>query len=632
MKKILIILTLSFVTVFCHSAPPQSGTFGYNKSTMKSQADVILYAPDFYLDNTNIVNLFAPLAHAHAGTDITSGTLPAARLPAFTGDATSSAGSSALTLANSGVTPGVYGNSNYSVTITLDAKGRITSVTTNLISTGTSVFNNGSSVSNPNFIDSSTATITASASTNLQVNPTNLANAQISASAAIDISKLSGAAASATTISAGAGLSGGGSLAANRTMTLDPSTFVGNVTFWDGSQSSRTWTFNLSGTDPVFTISSGSVDLTTGTLKYGGNTVATSANHLGYFAATTSAQLYGNLSDETGSSSGALAVFSKSPTIETPTINSVRATAIALGSGTSFAIDPAYSVYTATASGNVTINLATNSVTAGVALKSPIALYLYDGTGSRTITLSSSGTGGTAFTGGEKSFGFGTNSATAGTNLVLIDWDGAIWHFDQSTAQMSAAQIGTGAVSDTEFGYLDGVTSAIQTQINAKQSTLTDSAGLRGALSDETGSGLAVFGTNPTMTWDVSALSDDSYAGQVITGYNAGEALTQWDVVYLSSSSTWLKADADTSGKFPAVGVVVATTSNGAAATILVRGAFRDDGGTSWTVGGTLYLSATAGAMTSTAPTTSTHAVHALGTAITAHRVYLNPSPVWFEN
>jgi hypothetical protein len=36
---------------------------------------------------------------------------------------------------------------------------------------------------------------------------------------------------------------------------------------------------------------------------------------------------------------------------------------------------------------------------------------------------------------------------------------------------INAANIGTGAVSSTEFGYLDGVTSAIQTQIDAKAST-----------------------------------------------------------------------------------------------------------------------------------------------------------------
>jgi hypothetical protein len=54
---------------------------------------------------------------------ISSGTLAAARMPAHTGDATSSAGSVALTLANSGVTAGTY------TKVTVDAKGRVTSGT-----------------------------------------------------------------------------------------------------------------------------------------------------------------------------------------------------------------------------------------------------------------------------------------------------------------------------------------------------------------------------------------------------------------------------------------------------------------------------------------------------------------------
>src|SRR5690349_14469730 len=56
------------------------------------------------------------------------------------------------------------------------------------------------------------------------------------------------------------------------------------------------------------------------------------------------------------------------------------------------------------------------------------------------------------------------------------------------------------SISSTEIEYLDGVSSNLQTQISGKQSTLTNSAGLRGALSDETGSGLAVFGTSPNIT------------------------------------------------------------------------------------------------------------------------------------
>jgi hypothetical protein len=45
-----------------------------------------------------------------------------------------------------------------------------------------------------------------------------------------------------------------------------------------------------------------------------------------------------------------------------------------------------------------------------------------------------------------------------------------------STAAIDASKIGGGLVSNTEFSYLDGVTSAIQTQINSKQATITGAA------------------------------------------------------------------------------------------------------------------------------------------------------------
>ncbi|MCK5117881.1 MAG: hypothetical protein KAR44_14900, partial [Candidatus Aegiribacteria sp.] len=60
--------------------------------------------------------------------------------------------------------------------------------------------------------------------------------------------------------------------------------------------------------------------------------------------------------------------------------------------------------------------------------------------------------------------------------------------------------LGVTTVDSTEFGYLDGVSSAIQTQFGGKQSTLTNSAGLLAALNDETGTGLSVFSTSPTFT------------------------------------------------------------------------------------------------------------------------------------
>ena len=68
--------------------------------------------------------------HNQDASTITSGTLNALRLPAFTGDATSTAGTSALTLSNSGVTAGTYNSSTSITPFTVDAKGRLTAVGT----------------------------------------------------------------------------------------------------------------------------------------------------------------------------------------------------------------------------------------------------------------------------------------------------------------------------------------------------------------------------------------------------------------------------------------------------------------------------------------------------------------------
>jgi hypothetical protein len=64
---------------------------------------------------------------------------------------------------------------------------------------------------------------------------------------------------------------------------------------------------------------------------------------------------------------------------------------------------------------------------------------------------------------------------------------------------LANASTALSAVSATELGYLDGVTSAVQTQLDSKLATTT-SAELAGVILDETGSGALVFGTSPTIT------------------------------------------------------------------------------------------------------------------------------------
>jgi len=74
-------------------------------------------------------------------------------------------------------------------------------------------------------------------------------------------------------------------------------------------------------TDGTLVITGGNLTTTGtiegGTLTEGGVGVPNTDDNLSVFAATTSAQLYGVLSDETGSGAGALAVFNISPQFET---------------------------------------------------------------------------------------------------------------------------------------------------------------------------------------------------------------------------------------------------------------------------------------------------------------------------
>lgn len=111
--------------------------------------------------------------------------------------------------------------------------------------------------------------------------------------------------------------------------------------------------------------------------------------------------------------------------------------------------------------------------------------------------------------------------------------------------------------------------------------------------------------------------SDDTWTGTTISGLNAGATIAQWEAVYLGGSSTWLLADANGSGTYPARGLATAAYSSTDPATILVLGTVRNDAW-NWTPGGAIYLSATAGGLTQTPPATSGDKVQQVGFALTA--------------
>ncbi|MFL6451437.1 MAG: hypothetical protein ACJ746_27730 [Bryobacteraceae bacterium] len=61
-------------------------------------------------------------------SEINSGTISTARMPAFTGDVTAAAGTASTVLSSVNSTPGSFGDASHAVQLTVDAKGRVTGV------------------------------------------------------------------------------------------------------------------------------------------------------------------------------------------------------------------------------------------------------------------------------------------------------------------------------------------------------------------------------------------------------------------------------------------------------------------------------------------------------------------------
>jgi hypothetical protein len=105
----------------------------------------------------------------------------------------------------------------------------------------------------------------------------------------------------------------------------------------------------------------------------------------------------------------------------------------------------------------------------------------------------------------------------------------------------------------------------------------------------------------------------------------AGENLSFGEVVYIKSDGKMWKADANAADTFPVTLMAAASISADASGNFLILGFARNDAW-NWTVGGQLYLSTTAGAITQTMPTTTDDVIQHLGIATHANRIYFNPS------
>jgi hypothetical protein len=123
--------------------------------------------------------------------------------------------------------------------------------------------------------------------------------------------------------------------------------------------------------------------------------------------------------------------------------------------------------------------------------------------------------------------------------------------------------------------------------------------------------------------------TDNSVQGVVIE-FLAAEAITQFDAVYVSTTTGRVgRALATDAAKMPVIGVAIETQgSAGSSVRVLTHGTYRDnDGfGGDMTVGAKLYAPEALGTLTTTIPTTTGDLVQVMGVATGVRSAFINPS------
>jgi hypothetical protein len=292
-----------------------------------------------------------------------------------------------------------------------------------------------------------------------------------------------------------------------------------------------------------------------------GGTVTYTSNKLSVFSSTTSAELAGVLSDETGFSTGALAVFSKSPSIDAPTITghpTIESVTSTGATGTGNLVFSASPTFT----GTVTLPAITATNITNSALTSGRVVYSTTGgleTDSANLTFN-----GTTLTANALAV---TNDATVGGTLGVT----------------GLSTLATARVSNLTSGrvVLAGASGAIQDSgnltFNGTKLTVTGDQDITGNLKVDGNISLGgniTIGDNVLDTVTVTADFTSDLIPQATNTYNLGSSSYRWKKLFanaLDVSGTTVLGNLQLSGN-----TIQATNT---------------DGGVTLTANGTGYVS-----------------------------------------
>lgn len=369
------------------------------------------------------------------------------------------------------------------------------------------------------------------------------------------------------------------------------------------------------------TIADTSGDITGG--KYNGLTITTSTGVLTIVNGKT--LTVSNTLTFTGTDSSSVAFGTGGTVLYTSSTIpiTVGSTTIASGTNTRILYDNSGMLGEYTLTGSGTVVAMQTAPTFVTSIQSPKVIGGSGTTGTQLIIQTTTGNGTTdviTFAGGNNG---GTTFATLGATS-----------FNTGTSSVfTAGTIELGAASDTTIARVSaGVISVEGVTVDtiSAANTLTNKT-----LTSPIINTAPVFGDAANIKYTIPTV-DGTATGDITNQFNSGYSSTAiGDLVYLDASATWQKADADASATTYSslLGIALSVTASASPATVLLRGfIYAATPFPTFTIGLPVYMSATAGAVTQTAPVTTDSATRLIGYAIHADKMWFCPSNDWITH
>ena len=237
---------------------------------------------------------------------------------------------------------------------------------------------------------------------------------------------------------------------------------------------------------------------------------------------------------------------------------------------------------------------------------------------------------------------------SSGTSGHFLKHDGSFGIPAYTTNTNTTYSVQDGELSQNNFTNADHTKlNGIEANATADQTTITGNAGTvtngvyvtgnQSIAGNKTFSGNTVVGViNPTeIAYRATVTSDHNFNGTTLSGDSLGTAqgtsVSQGHLVYLSTAGRWEKTDSDALAT--SFGMLAIQAGEDQTAQLVVNGLYNlsyDPGGSR---GDPLYISGTAGLITSTAPTGTGDIVRIVGYKMHATNglIYFNPDQTWVE-